>query len=247
MRLKDKTAIITGSGKGIGRAVALAFVREGAKVVVAEIDSSLCQDTFQEIQKMGGDGLALQVDVSKRSDVEKMFRETMGKFGRVDILVNNAGIIRPAMLLKMTEEEWDAVYNVHLKGTFYCTQEAAKIMKEQGYGKIINVTSSAGIVGTIGQVNYSAAKSGIIGFTKSCARELAQYGINVNAIAPAAATDMTKTIRTDPKFKDLYLQRIPLKRWAEPEEIAHSFVFLASDESNYITGQVLNVDGGSVM
>jgi 3-oxoacyl-[acyl-carrier protein] reductase len=165
-------------------------------------------------------------------------------FGRVDILINNAGITRPAMLHKMTEAQWDEVMAVHLKGSFNCLQAVVPGMMERRYGRIVNVTSTAGILGTIGQINYSAAKAGIIGLTMSAAKELAKYGIVVNAIAPGAATPMTETIRTDARFKEKYLERIPIGRWAEPEEIAPVFVFLASDAASYVTGQVLAADGG---
>jgi 3-oxoacyl-[acyl-carrier protein] reductase len=166
------------------------------------------------------------------------------RFGRVDILVNNAGIIRPAMLHKMTEAQWDEVLAVHLTGSFNCLQAVAPGMMEKRYGRIVNVTSTAGVLGTIGQINYSAAKAGIVGLTMSAARELAKHGITVNAIAPGAATPMTETIRTDARFKEKYLDRIPLGRWAEPDEIAPVFVFFASDASAYVTGQVLAADGG---
>ncbi|RLB11400.1 MAG: 3-oxoacyl-ACP reductase, partial [Deltaproteobacteria bacterium] len=167
------------------------------------------------------------------------------KFGRIDVLVNNAGFTRPALLVNMTEEQWNAVVDIHMKGTFLCTQAVAKHMIEQKKGKIINVTSVAGVVGTVGQINYSAAKGGIISMTKSIARELARYTICCNVISLGIVeTDMTKKIRTDEKLKDIYMNRILLKRFARPEDIAPAFVFFASDESNYITGQLLCVDGG---
>ncbi len=176
-----------------------------------------------------------------------MVTAVRARFGRVDILVNNAGIIRPAMLHKMTAAQWDEVLAVHLTGSFNCLQAVAPGMIERHYGRIINVTSAAGVLGTIGQINYSAAKAGILGLTMSAARELAKYGITANAIAPGAATPMTETIRTDERFKEKYLDRIPLGRWAEPDEIAPVFVFFASDASAYVTGQVLAADGGMTM
>ncbi|MGA8032871.1 MAG: SDR family oxidoreductase, partial [Casimicrobiaceae bacterium] len=188
---------------------------------------------------MGG-----RCDVASRSEVDALVAETTARFGRIDILVNNAGIIRPAMLHKMSAEQWEAVLGVHLTGSFNCLQAVAPGMMARRYGRIINVTSTAGMQGTIGQINYSAAKAGIVGMTMSAARELAQYGITVNAVAPGAATPMTETIRTDERFREKYLARIPLGRWAEPAEIAPVFVFFASDAASYVTGQVLAADGG---
>ena len=183
-------------------------------------------------------------DVANRADVDTMVAAMHERFGRVDILVNNAGIIRAAMLHKMTAAQWDEVLAVHLTGSFNCLQAVVAGMMERRYGRIVNVTSAAGVLGTIGQINYSAAKAGILGLTMSAAKELAKYGITVNAIAPGAATPMTETIRTDERFRDKYLDRIPMGRWAEPDEIAPAFVFLASDASAYVTGQVLAADGG---
>jgi 3-oxoacyl-[acyl-carrier protein] reductase len=246
-RLEGKVAIVTGSGRGIGRAVAIAFAKEGASVVVAELDPEPATQVVKAIRSEGGKALDINTDVSNRDSVKSMVDTTLKEFGQVDILVNNAGILRLNMLPNMTEEQWDAVLNTHLKGTFNCTQAVVSQMIERKYGKIINVVSRAGIQGTIGQINYGSAKGGMVGFTKSAAKELARYNINVNAIAPGAATRMTEKIRTDPKLSQVYLEQIPLRRWAEPEEIAPAFVFLASDEASYITGQVLCVDGGLTM
>lgn len=246
MRLKDKIAIITGSSRGIGRAVALAFAKEGAKVVVNYSSSEkAAMEVVEKIKEMGSDAIAVKADVSKKEEAERLINEGINKFGRIDILVNNAGFTRPALLINMTEEQWDAVVDIHMKGTFLCSQAAAKHMIEQKSGKIINVASVAGVVGTVGQVNYSAAKGGIISMTKSIARELARYNICCNVISLGVVeTEMTEKIRTDEKLREIYLNRILLKRFAKPEDITPAFVFFASDESNYITGQLLCVDGG---
>lgn len=246
-RLDGKVAIVTGSGRGIGRAVAMTFAREGAKVVIAELDLEPAEEVASDIKSAGGMAIAVSTDVSNRESVKKMVEAALKAFGQIDILVNNAGILRLNMLPKMTEDQWDAVLNTHLKGTFNCTQAVVTHMIDRKYGKVINVVSRAGIQGTIGQINYGSAKGGILGFTKSAAKELARHNINVNAVSPGAATRMTEKIRTDPKLSQVYLEQIPLRRWAEPEEIAPAFVFFASDEAAYITGQVLCVDGGLTM
>jgi 3-oxoacyl-[acyl-carrier protein] reductase len=194
---------------------------------------------------MGSEAISVKADVAQKSDVEHLVSATIETFGRLDILVNNAGFTRPAMMVKMSEEQWDQVIDIHLKGAFLCSQAAAIHMKEQKGGKIINVTSVAGLVGTVGQINYSAAKGGILSMTKSIARELARYNVCANVISLGiVATDMTEKIRSDEKLKEIYMNRILLKRFAEPDDISPAFVFLASDESNYITGQLLCVDGG---
>lgn len=246
MRLKGKTALITGSSRGIGRAVALAYAGEGANVIVNYASNKDAADeVVAKIKEMGGNSVSFKADVSRAADAEELVQEGIEEFGGLDILVNNAGFGRPAMLLEMTEDQWDQVVDIHLKGTFFCTQFAARHMKARLGGKIINVASAAGIVGTVGQVNYSAAKGGILSFTKSAARELARYNICVNAISPGiVVTNMTEKIRTDEKLRGIYMNRILLRRFAEPDEISPAFVFLGSEDSNYITGQILCVDGG---
>lgn len=246
MRLKDKIALVTGSSRGVGRAVALAFGKEGAKVVVNYTSNEkAANEVVESIKSMGSQAMAVKADVSQKSDAEHMVLTAIETFGRLDILVNNAGFTRPAMMLKMTEEQWDQVVDIHLKGAFLCAQAAGRHMKGQNSGKIINVTSVAGLVGTVGQINYSAAKGGVISMTKSMARELARYNVCVNVISLGiVATDMTEKIRTDEKLREIYMNRILLKRFAEPDDISPAFVFFASDESNYITGQLLCVDGG---
>ncbi len=246
MKLKDKVAIVTGSSRGVGRSVAMDYAKEGANVIVnysSNEDAAL--EVVNEIRKIGSNAFAVKADVANKADAEKLIESAMDNFGKLDILVNNAGFTRPSMMLKMTEEQWDEVVNIHMKGAFLCAQAAGKYMKENKGGKIINVTSVAGIVGTVGQINYSAAKGGVISMTKSMARELARYNICANVISLGiVATDMTEKIRTDEKLKDIYMNRILLKRFAEAEDITPAFVFLASDDSNYITGQLICVDGG---
>jgi 3-oxoacyl-[acyl-carrier protein] reductase len=244
MQLNGRTAIVTGAAQGIGAAVAAAFAESGARVCAVDLNLERAETLADTLRAGGAEAIAMGCDVSRRDQVDAMVAATHREFGRVDILVNNAGITRPAMLHKMTEMQWDEVMAVHLKGSFNCLQAVALGMMERRYGRIVNVTSTAGVLGTIGQINYSAAKAGVIGLTMSAAKELAKYGIVVNAIAPGAATAMTETIRTDARFKEKYLERIPIGRWAKPEEIAPVFVFLASDAASYVTGQVLAADGG---
>jgi 3-oxoacyl-[acyl-carrier protein] reductase len=246
MRLKDKVAIITGSSRGVGRAIAEAYGENGASVVVNYSSSQkAAEEVVNKIQGFGMSAIAVRANVAKKEDVEMLVQAAIDKFGRVDVLVNNAGFTRPAMMLNMTEDEWDQVLDIHLKGAFLCSQAVARHMKEQKRGKIINVTSVAGLVGTVGQINYSAAKGGVISMTKSIARELARYNICANVISLGiVATDMTEKIRTDEKLREIYINRILLKRFAGSEDISPAFVFLASDESDYITGQVFCVDGG---
>ncbi|MBW1801349.1 MAG: 3-oxoacyl-ACP reductase FabG [Deltaproteobacteria bacterium] len=246
MRLKGKNALVTGSSRGIGRGIALAYGKEGANVVVNYTSSeSAAKEAVEAIQSMGSKAVAVKADVAVKSDAEHLVKTTVETYGKIDILVNNAGFTRPALMLKMTEDQWDQVVDIHLKGAFLCSQAAALNMKEHNSGKIINVMSVAGLVGTVGQINYSAAKGGILSMTKSMARELARYNICANVISLGIVkTDMSEKITTDEKLKDIYMNRILLKRFAEPDDISPAFVFLASDEASYITGQLLCVDGG---
>jgi 3-oxoacyl-[acyl-carrier protein] reductase len=246
MRLKDKVALVTGSSRGVGKAIAIGYAKEGAKVVVNYTSNeNAAKEVVESIKQLGASVIAVKADVAKKAEAESLVKAAVDQFGGIDILVNNAGFTRPAMMLKMTEEQWDEVVDLHLKGAFLCAQAAAKHMIQKKSGKIINVTSVAGLVGTVGQINYSAAKGGVLSMTKSMARELAKDNICVNVISLGiVATDMTEKIRTDEKLKEIYMNRILLKRFAEAEDIAPAFVFLASAESNYITGQLLCVDGG---
>jgi 3-oxoacyl-[acyl-carrier protein] reductase len=246
MRLKDKIALVTGSSRGVGRAVALGFAKEGAKVVVNYTSNeTAAKEVVDEIQSLESEAIAVKADVAQKTEVEGLVGAAVETFGKIDILVNNAGFTRPALMIKMTEDQWDQVVDIHLKGAFLCSQAAGLRMKAQNSGKIINVMSVAGLVGTVGQINYSAAKGGILSMTKSIARELARYNVCCNVISLGiVATDMTEKIRTDEKLKEIYMNRILLKRFAEPDDISPAFAFLASDESNYITGQLLCVDGG---
>jgi 3-oxoacyl-[acyl-carrier protein] reductase len=246
MKLKDKIALVTGSSRGIGRAVALAYAKEGAKVVVNYTSNEkAAKEVVEAIDNMDSQAIAVKADVAKKAEAERLVQAGIDQFGRIDILVNNAGFGRPAMMLKMEEDQWDQVIDIHLKGAFLCAQAAGRHMKEQKSGKIINVSSVAGLVGTVGQINYSAAKGGVLSMTKSMARELARYNVCVNVISLGiVATDMSEKIRTDEKLSEIYMNRILFRRFAEPEDISPAFVFFASDESNYITGQLLCVDGG---
>jgi 3-oxoacyl-[acyl-carrier protein] reductase len=244
--LADQVAIITGSSRGIGKATALALAGVGAKVVVNYARSSeAAEAVVSEIEAKGGEALALQADVSKADEVDAMIAAAMEKFGRIDVLVNNAGITRDTLLLRMKPEDWQAVIDLNLTGVFLCTRAVSKIMLKQRSGRIINISSVAGLMGNPGQANYSAAKAGVIGFTKTIAKELAPRGITANVVAPGfIATDMTDDLKNTEEI----LKYIPLARYGQAEEVAGLIRFLAADPAAaYITGQTLNVDGGMVM
>lgn len=245
MDLKNKVAIITGSRRGIGKAIALAFAKAGANVVVSDINLDDCNKVVEEIKAIGKKGLAVKADVSNPEDVSKMINLTTEKFGKVNILVNNAGIYMQKSLTDVTEQDFDRILDINLKGVFLCSKAAVPEMIKQGKGKIINITSIAGQVGFANSSAYCASKGAIINITKELALELAQYKINVNAIGPGVIeTDMTKDLLEDKAIKETLLANIPLNRIGEPEDIANAALFLASDNSDYITGITLFVDGG---
>ncbi|MHA3020320.1 SDR family NAD(P)-dependent oxidoreductase [Mycobacterium sp. BMJ-28] len=246
--LTGRSALVTGAGAGIGAGVSEALAAAGAAVLVTDTSGDAAAAVAERINLAGGKADSAPLDVSDRDAAVAAAERAAGLgAGSLHIVVNNAGVTSPAMFAKLTDETFRLTFDIHVMGTFHVTQAALPHIPTDGTGRVINVTSSAGITGTLGQVNYSAAKAGIIGMTKSLARELATKNIMVNALAPLAATPMTETIRTNEKFAANMMNRIPLKRWADAEEVAGAFVFLASDAASYITGQVLPVDGGMVM
>lgn len=246
MELEGKVALVTGGAQGIGRSIGLLLAEKGATIVISDINLQKAEETVQEIQSLERKAMAFQVDVANFSEVEKMVDTIVERFSRIDILVNNAGITRDKLILRMSEEDWDSVIRINLKGTFNCTKAALKYMSRQRSGKIVNIASVSGIMGNPGQANYSASKAGIIGFTKTIAREFAQRGINVNAIAPGyIQTPMTDVLPE--KVKEELKRLIPMERLGQPEDVAQAVLFLVSEASSYITGQVLNVNGGIYM
>lgn len=245
MRLADRVALITGAGGGIGRASALVFAREGARVVVADINQSAAAQVAGEITAAGGQALAVQVDVSQAVSVEAMVAAASAWAGRIDVLLNNAGITRDARLQKMTEAQWDAVINVNLKGVWLCGRAVAPHMVAQGSGSIINVSSIVGLYGNFGQSNYAATKAGVIAMTQTWARELGPAGVRTNAVAPGfIMTEMSSTVPE--KIAAEIREHTPLRRFGQPEELANVYLFLASDKSSFINGAVIQVDGGLV-
>ncbi len=245
--LKDKVALVTGGSRGIGRAITLALAAAGAAVVVNyKGNQAAADEVVAAVEALGGQALAIQADVATPEDVERLFKTTLDRFGRLDILVNNAGITRDGLLLRMKEADFDAVLNTNLRGAFLCTKAALRPMTKARGGRIINITSVVGLIGNAGQANYSAAKAGLIGFTKAVAREMASRAITVNAIAPGYV-DTEMTARLGDQIRAAILENIPLGRLGTPEDIAGGVCFLASDAASYITGQTLTVDGGMVM
>lgn len=244
MNLSNKVALITGGSRGIGKEIALELGRNGVNIVISYVNNmEKATAVIDEIMSYGVKAMAVCADVSVEEDVLHMIKTIEEEFGTIDILVNNAGITKDNLIIRMKEEDWDSVMDVNLKGTFLCTKAVSRIMMKKRYGKIINITSVVGIMGNAGQSNYSASKAGVIGFTKSMAKELASRGIRVNAIAPGfIETDMTEVLKDE--IKDTMLKAIPLNSFGNPKDIANLVVFLASERSDYITGQIINVDGG---
>jgi 3-oxoacyl-[acyl-carrier protein] reductase len=246
MRLKESSALITGAAQGIGRAVAIGMAMEGANVGIADVNIEKAEITAEDIRKLGVKSLAIKLNVSSQNEVISAFETFTKEIGRLDILVNNAGITRDGLLIRMKEEDWDAVLNINLKGTFLCSKEAVKIMSKQRSGKIINISSVVAFTGNPGQANYSSSKAAVIGLTKTIAREYASRGIRVNAVAPGfIQTAMTDALPE--KVKNEMKSSIPLGQFGAPDDITNAVIFLSSKESDYITGQVLHINGGMYM
>lgn len=246
MRVQDKVVIITGAANGIGAATARIFAREGAKIVAADINRQDGERLVQELREGGAEAIFVEVNVAEEASAQRLMERTLEAFGRIDVLINNAGIHRDGWLVKMSEEVWDLVIDVNLKGVFNCGKHAAKVMMDQGRGVIINTTSVVGLYGNMGQSNYAASKFGVIGLTKTWAKELAPRGIRVNAVAPGYT--MTAMMDTVPeKILSAIKEKTPLKRLGEPEDVAYAYLYLASDEASYVNGAVLSVDGGFVI
>ncbi|MEN8688125.1 MAG: 3-oxoacyl-[acyl-carrier-protein] reductase [Desulfuromonadales bacterium] len=244
--LSEKVAVVTGASRGIGRAIALALVAQGAKVVASARNAQALDDLVAEIETQGGEATAVAGDVALESDAARLIEQAVAAYGQIDILVNNAGITRDGLLLRMKDEDWDAVIDTNLKGAFHCIRAVAKVMSKQRSGRIINISSVVGEMGNAGQANYCASKAGLLGLTKSVARELARRNITVNAITPGfIVTDMTDGM-TD-KARETMTEQIPLGRLGEADDVANAVIFLASEQSSYVTGQVLGVNGGMYM
>jgi 3-oxoacyl-[acyl-carrier protein] reductase len=244
--LKNKVALVTGGARGIGKAIVLELASQGAHIVISDIDEMGAKKTADEAKALGIQSISIKADVSSSQDVESLIKTVLEQFGKIDILVNNAGITRDNLLMRMSEDEWDTVLRINLKGTFLCTKAVIRPMMKNRYGKIINISSVVGVMGNAGQSNYSASKAGLIGFTKSVAKEVGAKGIQVNAVAPGfIETEMTNVLSDD--IKEAYYSVIPAKRAGTVIDVAKVVSFLASPGSDYITGQVIHIDGGMVM
>lgn len=244
--LNGRIALVTGSGQGIGKRIALELAKRGAKVVTNDITGCCADDALAEIRAQGGDGLAITADVSNAEQVENMFKTVLDAFGQIDILVNNAGTTRDNLIVRMSEDEWDLIQRVNLKSAWLCSRAVTRPMMRKKYGRIVNISSASGLMGQMGQTNYSASKAGLIGMTKALAREVASRGITVNAVAPG----FIKTALTEKMPQDILqelMKYIPMGRSGSVDDVAFAVAFLASDEASYITGQVLSIDGGLVM
>jgi len=244
--MNGHTAIITGAGRGIGKAIGETLARHGVNIVVVDVDLNMAREAASDIEKLGIRSIGLKADVSSSSEVSGLFEQALREFGKVEILVNNAGITRDGILMRMKEEDWDAVINVNLKGTFLCSKEAVKIMAKQRYGRIINIASVVAFMGNPGQANYSASKAGIVGLTKTIAKEYAGRALTVNAVAPGfISTAMTDALPEN--VKQEMMKAIPMSRFGTAQDVANAVFFFASPESGYITGQVIHVNGGMYM
>lgn len=246
MNLKGQVAFITGSARGIGKSIAIAFVKAGANIVIADIDLTSSQQTAQEIKEGAVETYAVQINVADADSVAAAFKSAMDRFGRIDVLVNNAGITRDSLVLRMKEEDWDLVLDINLKGVFLCSKEAVKIMSKQKYGRIVNISSVVAFMGNPGQANYSASKAGMMGLTKTIAKEYASRGITSNAVAPGfIITAMTDALPEN--VKEEMKKSIPIGKFGTVDDVAHAVVFLSLPGSGYITGQVIHVNGGMYM
>jgi len=246
MDIKGQTAMVTGGARGIGKAIAENMAGKGVNLAIADISLENAGETAEELKSLGVRTIALKLDVSKSGEVVKAFEDVIKEFGRIDILINNAGITRDSLILRMKEEDWDSVIDINLKGVFLCSKEAIKVMVKQRYGRIINIASVVAFMGNPGQANYSASKAGIIGLTKTTAREYASRGVTVNAVAPGfIATAMTDALAEN--IKQDMLKSIPVGKFGSVDDVANAVIFLASPENGYITGQVIHVNGGMYM